>query len=168
MAPIIEEVIRFDGLPFFLQVLKPVIDNRVDLKIHTDGNRNKLIFITKKSCNQQKSQLQLKKSAQNRTRTCTTVMATSPSSWRVYQFHHLGSRQNKNEIYQKNDTHLVLFQSEKRDSNPRPRPWQGRALPTELFSHFWYLFLSISFAIQLGFLNPEQRMQRYNFFVSTK
>ena len=26
--------------------------------------------------------------------------------------------------------------SEKRDSNPRPRPWQGRALPTELFSHF--------------------------------
>ena len=27
------------------------------------------------------------------------------------------------------------FLSEKRDSNPRPRPWQGRALPTELFSH---------------------------------
>ena len=25
--------------------------------------------------------------------------------------------------------------SEKRDSNPRPRPWQGRALPTELFPH---------------------------------
>lgn len=25
--------------------------------------------------------------------------------------------------------------SEKRDLNPRPRPWQGRALPTELFSH---------------------------------
>ena len=25
--------------------------------------------------------------------------------------------------------------SEKRDSNPRPRPWQGRALATELFSH---------------------------------
>ena len=32
--------------------------------------------------------------------------------------------------------------SEKRDSNPRPRPWQGRALPTELFSHlFKELFL---------------------------
>ncbi len=32
------------------------------------------------------------------------------------------------------------FWSEKRDSNPRPRPWQGRALPTELFSHwlFWF------------------------------
>ena len=24
--------------------------------------------------------------------------------------------------------------SDKRDSNPRPRPWQGRALPTELLS----------------------------------
>ena len=26
--------------------------------------------------------------------------------------------------------------SEKRDSNPRPQPWQGCALPTELFSPF--------------------------------
>ena len=25
--------------------------------------------------------------------------------------------------------------SGKRDSNPRPQPWQGCALPTELFSH---------------------------------
>ena len=25
--------------------------------------------------------------------------------------------------------------SEKRDSNPRPQPWQGCALPAELFSH---------------------------------
>ena len=33
---------------------------------------------------------------------------------------------------------LILL-SEKRDSNPRPRPWQGRALPTELFSHSQYL-----------------------------
>ena len=29
--------------------------------------------------------------------------------------------------------------SEKRDSNPRPQPWQGCALPTELFSHYFYL-----------------------------
>ena len=28
----------------------------------------------------------------------------------------------------------MFFLSEKRGSNPRPRPWQGRALPTELFS----------------------------------
>ena len=27
------------------------------------------------------------------------------------------------------------FMSGKRDSNSRPRPWQGRALPTELFPH---------------------------------
>ncbi|MFQ5446571.1 MAG: hypothetical protein ACE5FF_06525, partial [Saprospiraceae bacterium] len=27
-------------------------------------------------------------------------------------------------------------------SNPRPRPWQGRALPTELLPHF---ILSLSF-----------------------
>ena len=26
--------------------------------------------------------------------------------------------------------------SERRDSNPRPRPWQGRALPAELLSLF--------------------------------
>jgi hypothetical protein len=30
----------------------------------------------------------------------------------------------------------ALIMSEKRDSNPRPRPWQGRALPTELLSQF--------------------------------
>jgi hypothetical protein len=29
---------------------------------------------------------------------------------------------------------LYLTLSEKRDSNPRPQPWQGCALPTELFS----------------------------------
>ena len=29
-----------------------------------------------------------------------------------------------------------LSVSERRDSNPRPRPWQGRALPTELLSQF--------------------------------
>ena len=30
--------------------------------------------------------------------------------------------------------------SGKRDSNSRPRPWQGRALPTELFPHRFSLF----------------------------
>ena len=28
------------------------------------------------------------------------------------------------------------MESEKRDSNPRPQPWQGCALPAELFSQF--------------------------------
>ena len=31
--------------------------------------------------------------------------------------------------------------SGKRDSNSRPRPWQGRALPTELFPHNLRLFI---------------------------
>ena len=35
-----------------------------------------------------------------------------------------------------NTRFLLLLLSEKRDSNPRPPPWQGGALPTELFSHF--------------------------------
>ena len=30
-------------------------------------------------------------------------------------------------------SHFVDFQSGKRDSDPRPQPWQGCALPTELF-----------------------------------
>ena len=30
----------------------------------------------------------------------------------------------------------LLFWSGKRDSDPRPQPWQGCALPTELFPHF--------------------------------
>ncbi len=29
-----------------------------------------------------------------------------------------------------------LSKSEKRGSNPRPRPWEGRALPTELLSQY--------------------------------
>ena len=32
------------------------------------------------------------------------------------------------------------IESERRDSDPRPRPWQGRALPTELLSHSKYCF----------------------------
>ena len=47
------------------------------------------------------------------------------------------------------ETHWAKKKSGKRDSNSRPRPWQGRALPTELFPqsftikvrsfrlHFW-------------------------------
>ena len=34
------------------------------------------------------------------------------------------------------DNHRIRDLSGKRDSNPRPRPWQGRALPTELFPRF--------------------------------
>ena len=36
-------------------------------------------------------------------------------------------------LLQKIPTYLIGTLSGKRDSNSRPRPWQGRALPTELF-----------------------------------
>ncbi len=35
--------------------------------------------------------------------------------------------------------HNALKWSGKRGSNSRPRPWQGRALPTELFPHCFQL-----------------------------
>ena len=37
---------------------------------------------------------------------------------------------------------LLLNQSARRDSNPRPRPWQGRAPPTEPLAHIRVLVLS--------------------------
>ena len=44
--------------------------------------------------------------------------------------------------------------SGKRDSNSRPRPWQGRALPTELLPHFLtdgkYTIFILSFATDLN------------------
>ncbi len=40
---------------------------------------------------------------------------------------------------------LVGDLSGKRDSNSRPRPWQGRALPTELFPHAFFFNISTSF-----------------------
>ena len=32
----------------------------------------------------------------------------------------------------------ILKKSGKRDSDPRPQPWQGCALPTELFPHLFF------------------------------
>ena len=50
--------------------------------------------------------------------------------------------------------------SGKRDSNSRPRPWQGRALPTELFPQsFYYKSKIIAF-------NFRKRVQRYCFFLT--
>ena len=49
---------------------------------------------------------------------------------RVYQFRPLGMSR----FYSK-------YLSGKRDSDPRPRPWQGRALPTELLPHFLTLLV---------------------------
>ena len=36
---------------------------------------------------------------------------------------------------------MLLLLSGKRDSNPRPRPWQGRALPTELFPQNVFIYV---------------------------
>ena len=38
---------------------------------------------------------------------------------------------------------LSRIWSGKRDSNPRPQPWQGCALPTELFPHYSHRMLSV-------------------------
>ena len=64
----------------------------------------------------------------------------------------------------------VLFFERKRDSNPRPRPWQGRALPTELFSRGFCLncaaklgtFFELSkfFCNFSYFLRPALRAQK--------
>ncbi len=42
-----------------------------------------------------------------------------------------------------------LFWSGKRDSNSRPRPWQGRALPTELFPPFSNLLIYLTCFVNL-------------------
>ena len=40
-------------------------------------------------------------------------------------------------------TQALIYLSGKRDSNSRPRPWQGRALPTELFPQFLFQKLRV-------------------------
>ena len=36
---------------------------------------------------------------------------------------------------------ISLTKSDRRDSNPRPPPWQGGVLPTVLLSHIKYVLL---------------------------
>jgi hypothetical protein len=48
----------------------------------------------------------------------------------------------------------------RRDSNPRPRPWQGRALPTELLS-----LLPNNFRL-IGTTKVIKKVFRQNFFIS--
>ena len=52
----------------------------------------------------------------------------------------------------------------KRDSDPRPQPWQGCALPTELFPRFflvWKASLSIADAKVLLFLELPKLFSRF-------
>ena len=62
-----------------------------------------------------------------------TCVSTNSTIWaiRVWTYEN-----QTNPVERKNETRRSAIHSlsEKRDSNPRPRPWQGRALPTELFS----------------------------------
>ena len=53
--------------------------------------------------------------------------------------------------------------SGKRDSDPRPQPWQGCALPTELFPQY-SVELRKNYALILEHLS-RLRMQRYCFFL---
>ena len=46
---------------------------------------------------------------------------------------------------------LVKKKSGKRGSNPRPRPWQGRALPTELFPHKQAAKITLFFELSLTY-----------------
>jgi hypothetical protein len=59
--------------------------------------------------------------------------------------------------------------SERRDSNPRPRPWQGRALPTELLSQFLLLINYLESRLK-ALLSKEaslsKRVQRYVQFLN--
>ena len=49
---------------------------------------------------------------------------------------------------------LYFFLSGKRDSNSRPQPWQGCALPTELFPQYFNYSVNSTYS-------PQLRMQKY-------
>ena len=48
-------------------------------------------------------------------------------------FHHLGLLKASRDISREAALQIMKTSSGKRDSDPRPQPWQGCALPTELF-----------------------------------
>ncbi len=60
--------------------------------------------------------------------------------------------------------HRLAPQSGKRDSNPRPQPWQGCALPTELFPHGpgGFQFGTRRGAGRSGLFLPERTMEARN------
>ncbi len=72
-------------------------------------------------------------------------------------------RPERSEEVRKKEIHHVMYlfsQSARRDSNPRPRPWQGRAPPTEPLAHrlLCRLYLPDTFDIiqhELQFVNTK-------------
>ena len=59
---------------------------------------------------------------------------------------------------------LCIEKSARRDSNPRPRPWQGRAPPTEPLAHFllFVLLLNTRHNIQDNPLSVNQFLRKKN------
>ena len=83
--------------------------------------------------------------AQNRTRTCTALRPLVPETSVSTNFTIWAIVLAQNFFEKKSETSsFALTLSEKRDSNPRPRPWQGRALPTELFSQLFVGYIQKS------------------------
>ena len=63
---------------------------------------------------------------------------------------------DRNFRYKKSTLWCYLLKwSGKRGSNSRPRPWQGRALPTELFPHLSYFKMVPEARLELA--RPERR-----------
>ena len=63
---------------------------------------------------------------------------------------------DRNFRYKKSTSWCYLLKwSGKRGSNSRPRPWQGRALPTELFPHLSYFKMVPEARLELA--RPERR-----------
>ena len=50
---------------------------------------------------------------------------------------------------------MDLFKSGRRDSNPRPSPWQGDALPAELLPH------SVLFQTGCKYTPPEIKTKKF-------
>ena len=104
--------------------------------------------------------------AQNRTRTCTalrplvpeTSVSTNFTIWAIVLAQKFFEKKSETSSF-------ALTLSEKRDSNPRPRPWQGRALPTELLSQFLFQLLIVIINHQLN-ASLSKRVQRYVQFLN--
>ena len=62
---------------------------------------------------------------------------------------------------------LLFIESARRDSNPRPRPWQGRAPPTEPLAHlFAKLFVRYNDVYNTPYLIVCQTLfQNFFFFI---
>ena len=58
--------------------------------------------------------------------------------------------------------------SGKRDSDPRPQPWQGCALPTELFPQFFLLLRSVPLNASAKVLHFFEPTKFFNVFFYKK